>query len=732
MKTDETLQLPKIHSMSSLTAEPEELLDLGSVLRSLARTWWIITAITIVMTTLAGVKVLRATPSYEGKFEFQVQSGSAETEVIANIPETLTSEKALTEPNAVDEDLLRIRLSPKTLQPVVEAAKTSYPQLCPMPAGLASDDPKSFDNYCYQKIVSQLSIQALEDPLDESSSIVEVLYRDVDPENIQIVLKIVSQAYLDYSLASKQVDIRRGIEFVEEKLPELNDKVNSLQGQLQDLRIANNIIEPISRAGELSSQITAFTEQKIEAEIELERIRSTSNDLRQQLSGLQEQAASSALAQNPRYQAILNSLLELDTQIAADATLYLDSAPNMQILKEQRQNLLTLLEREGQQSQREISSQIREMQSREKSLQQTLQDLNTDINKLSSIARNYDDIQRELEIATENLNQFLAKREALQIDAAQREIPWELITPPTLPQLVSKNLPMSLLLGGAVGLLIGIGIALLLDHSSGVIHSEEDVKRSTRLPVLGSIPAYERTTAVVTATHSVRSSQYESTNGGFERNGTVPQSSLDESNSTRRYVSDPFSESFRSLYTNLRLLSTDKPIRSISVSSVMAGEGKSTVAMHLAEAAAATGQRVLLVDADLRRPQLHNYLELSNEKGLTDLFSGQANPAVIQKFSPEPNLYVITAGSVPFEPTRLFSSRSMRQFTEQVASKFDLLIYDTPPLLGQSDAYLVANYTDGLLLVTRTGKLKQPLLERAMEQLRISDIKVLGVVTREG
>ena len=164
----------------------------------------------------------------------------------------------------------------------------------------------------------------------------------------------------------------------------------------------------------------------------------------------------------------------------------------------------------------------------------------------------------------------------------------------------------------------------------------------------------------------------------------------------------------------------------------MPNEGKSTVALHLAEAAAAMGQRVLLIDADLRSPQVHNYLELSNEKGLTNLFSGEANPALIQKFSPEPNLYVIVAGSATLEPSRLFASHNMRLFSNKVREDFDLVIYDTPPLTGQSDTYLIAEHADGLLLVAQPGRLKQSSLNQAMEQLQIADVNVIGLAIREG
>ena len=726
MKSETALQLSPSQLLPAVSMEDAEGgLNVGQLLRTLQRKWLLILGITLATTAAAAAKVLTDTPTYSGTLEILVQPLSAETEVISNIPETLTNGDSST--NSLDQDLLKILTSPSVLKPVVEEVQTRYPQFCNAPAA-AVDQPEVMDKLCYNSIRQGLQVS----PAAKNSDILQASFQDPDPQKVVTILEAVSDAYLKYSLSSKQADINRGIEFVEQKLPDLRDKVDTLQGQLQNLRLDNDLIDPDSRGSQLSTQVSAFSKEQLEVRVQLEQLRNVRQDLRQQIQQPGETAASSALAQNPRYQTLLNSLLELDSQIAEASTLYLDSSPDMQVLREQRQNLLALLAQQGQQSEQEITSQIRELEAREQALNETLQGLTSGVDDLSGISREYTDIQRELAVATENLSQFLAKREALEIDAAQREIPWEIVTPPTNPIPQPVSLPQNLLLGGVLGLLLGTGAALLLDKSGGVLHSNDEIQRTTRLPVLGRIPVQRNSKVAEEKESMAESVQYVGANIRADRNGFSSGVELGENPLSSGYANDPFAESFRSLFTNLRLLSSPNLTRSIAVSSVMPGEGKSTVALHLAEAAAAMGQRVLLIDADLRNPQIHNYLELSNEKGLTNLFSGESNPALIQKFLPEPNLYVIAAGSAPFEPARLFSSRSMKRFTEKVRAKFDLVIYDTPPLLGQSDAYLVANNTDGLLLVTQPGKLKQPLLDRAMEQLRIADINVLGMVTREG
>lgn len=725
MKPETLLQLPPAPAETAISMEEAEGgLNVGQLLRTLQRKWLLIAGITLVTTTAAAAKVLTDTPTYTDTLEILVQPLSAENEVTSNIPETLTGGDERPG-GALDADLVKILTSPSVLEPVVADLQGQYPDFCSPPGSNAQADIEAANSACYGKIIQNLGVSAL----DVGSNIVQATFENPDADKVTFTLSAISDAYLKYSLDSRQADIQRGIDFVQQKLPDLRNQVILLQDRLQELRLKNNLVDPESRGAQLSGQMDSFSQEKLQIEVELEQNQKIYENLQQQLQNPSEGATSSALASNPRYQTLLSSLLELDSQIAEESTLYLDSSPDMQVLKEKRQNLVTLLTQQGKQSEQEIANQIRELQARRQALDGTIEELNSSIGDLAGISKNYTDIERELGIATDNLTQFLAKQEALKIDAAQREIPWEVVTPPGNPQPETASLPQNLLLGGLLGLLLGAGAALLLDKSGGVIYSDADIRRTTRLPVLGRIPYQslgETVTEQVSMARSLQSVGVSSHANGNGFNGSEPGRRLPE----RLNDGSPFSEAFRSLYTNIRLIDPNKSIRAIAISSVMPDEGKSTVALHLAEAAAAIGQRVLLVDADLRNPKIHKYLELSNEKGLTNLFSGESNPALIQKFPAEPNLYVIAAGSAPFDPAKLFSSRSMQRFTEKVKKSFDLVIYDTPPLLGQSDTYIIADHLDGLLLVTQPGKIKQSLLDRAMEQLQIADINVLGLVTR--
>jgi polysaccharide biosynthesis transport protein len=480
MKSEAVLPLAS-SSMGSiaLAQEVEGGLNVERLMRTLRRKWWLVAGVTVLTTAAAVARVMTSEPIYLGQFEVLVRSQSTETEVISNVPETLTTQDSV----SVNSDLLKILISPKVLAPVIQELRTIYPDACPpLPPDLPSDDV-AYDP-CYKTLTRFLKVT----PSVKDSKIVLVSFEDPDPVKVDTVSKLISKAYLAYSLDSKQADIRRGIDFVEQKLPDLRQKVDDLQNQMQSLRLQHDLVDPTSRGSLLSSQVGTFSQDQLNLEIELKQLRAIYNDLGGQLGGADESDASSALDDNPRYQTVLNKLLELDTQIADARTLYLDSSPDMEVLLEQRQNMLLLLAQQGEQSQRQIASKIRELETRQQSLNQTLQGLNSDVKELSGISREFNDIERELDIATENLNLFLTKREALEIDAAQREIPWEIITPPIEPQPLLASLPQNILLGALLGLLLGSATALLIDKITGVIYSDEEIRRATRLPVLGRIP----------------------------------------------------------------------------------------------------------------------------------------------------------------------------------------------------------------------------------------------------
>jgi capsular exopolysaccharide synthesis family protein len=273
-------------------------------------------------------------------------------------------------------------------------------------------------------------------------------------------------------------------------------------------------------------------------------------------------------------------------------------------------------------------------------------------------------------------------------------------------------------LGAIAGLLLGIGAALLVERLDNVVHSPDELKDRTKLPLLGVIP-YNKQLKLITPVTTVAEMVPAEDSTIEKKNRRKPQ----------WYTASPFLESFRSLHTNIRFLGSDTPIHSIVISSATPADGKSTIAVHLAQAAAAMGQRVLLVDADLRRPQVHNILGLENKVGLSNVIAtGITAKQAIQRLPMWDHLYVLTAGQLPPDPTRLLCSRKMQYLMDQFHAVFDLVIYDTPPTLGLADGRLLAAHTDGVVMVAGLGRTDRSVLMQALDGMKVSKATVLGVV----
>jgi capsular exopolysaccharide synthesis family protein len=190
----------------------------------------------------------------------------------------------------------------------------------------------------------------------------------------------------------------------------------------------------------------------------------------------------------------------------------------------------------------------------------------------------------------------------------------------------------------------------------------------------------------------------------------------------------PISEQYRTIRTNIQYSSIDKELKTIMVTSSGPGEGKSTTAANLAVVFAQLGKKVLLVDADLRKPTAHRTFSVNNLFGFTTVLTKQATLEKTVIKTEEKDLYILTSGPVPPNPAELLSSKLMEQFIEEAKELFDYVIFDTPPLLAVTDPQILANKVDGSVFVVYSGKTEIDLAKKAKELLQNAQSKLIGVV----
>lgn len=688
-------------------------LDLQQLVTIVRRRIVVVSGVAISIAVGMGFWTFSQQPKYEGTFRLLVEPVTKENKLegLTQIPGVNPN----VQQNGLDYSTqIQVLLSPELMAPIVSQLSQQYPEID------------------YSAMLGSMTIERF-----EKTNILDISYQDTEKEKIEFVLQQLAKDYLKYSLQERQTNLRKGIDFVDSQLPELQLRVNSLQRQLQQFRQQYNFIDPEVKGQQLSEQVDNVQLQRLETQKELAETRSLYASFQAQsgaaladnpafyaATNSQERSdTAQALKEAPVYQKLVGQLRDIESQIGADSTRFQDDSPNMVSLRNRRENLFPVLRAEAQRilgnKLVELSTKISGLEVRLAEISTAENTLNQSVEQLPTLARQYTDLQRELKVATESLNRFLEKRESLQIENAQNEIPWQVIAAPKVEkEPISPNIKRNLILGAIAGVMAGMAAALLAERLDNVFHTPEDLKDLTKLPLLGIIPFNKGLKQLA----PLAQAKVEKKAEGYKL--VLPSMS-----STQNESYFPFVESFRSLHTNINFLGSDTPINSLVVTSAQKGDGKSTVSVQLAQAAAAMGQKVLLVDADMRLPQVHARLGLPNEQGLSNIIS--TNLPIYEAIQRSPlgdNLFVITSGQIPPDPIKLLSSKKMQNVMAQLRTEFDLVIYDTPPILGLADSSIVATHTAGIVLVVRMAKTDRAVVRQALDGLRLSRANVLGLV----
>jgi polysaccharide biosynthesis transport protein len=715
--------LPFFTLGSSEKADLEGGLDVGRIFDILRRRAQVIAGVTVVVVGLVIVWNRTRPPVYDGSFKMLIEPVTAEGQVVSSLNGAQGGGAALDETSGQSPGggldyptQIEILRSPKLLTPIVQKVRATDP------------------NFSYGSVVSNLLINQVQGQQAKTvTKILEIHFQGESPSTVEQTINLISQRYIQYSLSERQSNVRRAVEFVDGQLPKVQSQVRTLESALQAFREKNQLTDPTTLGSQLSSRLAGNQQQLSATELELDKTRQLYRSLAQRLQ-LQPKSAEAAsiLSETPDYQALVRQRQDLQVELETLSATLTPENPKIVDLKEKLSKLEPLIQEKSnnvlgkslagtvpdartlpyQSSLRQglnrqyLDSviQLQVLESQQKALLAARQDLVRQNIQVPLISRQYEDLQRKLKISSDQLSKFLQVRQDLMINAARQEVPWEIISAPQVRRIASSSLPGAIALGTILGAILGTGIALLLESINNVIHTVKDLRTEIGLPILGMIP----------------------------RHDSLPQSMLNAEEFDLewnvRYRFSPFLESFRSLNSQIRLLRPDFPIRSLVISSSLPEEGKTTVATQLARAAAAMGQRVLLIDTDLRKPSLQELIAQESIGGLTDVITeGLDMMDAIQILPEQENLHILFAGSVALDPTSLLGSKKMSQFMEKCRSKFDLVIYDATPL-SFADPLLLIPQTDGLLMVAQLGRIHRETLRNTMRTLEIARIPMLGVV----
>jgi capsular exopolysaccharide synthesis family protein len=714
--TQQTLQTVQVADLSQGGSNGDEI-DLRELWRALLRRK------RLVLATAAGVLSLTLLitayqrlfkPVYEGGFQLLItdpvsegggnDNGAAQQAVAGTAFEQL----ALNSTRSDLPTLMEVLESPLLLEPLARRHGLDFPALS-----------------------NSIQIATGGSKQKEAEGVLKITLTGGDPKRDQRLLNDLARTYLNYSLSQRQQRLGDGLKFLDRQAPSLQTKATELQAELARFRERNNLLEPNAEGAALKTQIAELDQQLRELQAERSRLQAARRGiLNGSLSarGFEEAIGSGSSSRTAASgqglsvagsgQSLLEQLAKLDDQIADARSRYNASSPMVRGLLARRSSLLPLLRR----NQLEAIDAALGLNGNRLAVAKAQQNLlDARFLRQPGLIKQYEDLQQRLKITQDNLAGLIQARENFQLEIAQRTVPWTVIAQPRIdPDPVKPSLPRNLALGLVLGLVAGAGAGLLRDRLDHVFHSPSEVTDDLRQPLLGHIPHVPFFKGV----REDRRFLIEELDG---RNTSEASEGL---SGYQRFF---YQEAFRNLFTSLRFLNSGTPLRSVALTSSLPAEGKSLVNVLLAKTLSEMGQRVLLVDADLRKPQLHYRLGVNNLLGLSNLLteSDLHWQEVIQPVAGHESWSVLTAGRVPPDPARLLSSSRMHGLVRELAAsdRFDLILYDTPPVLGLADAALVAEHLDGLLLLVSLDRVDRGLPKEAVARIRSSGAALLGIVT---
>ena len=711
------VQLVQVHDPGSAaaTAGDDDSIDLSELWRALRRRSKLvgITAAAVVALT-AGItgyqRLFR--PVYEGGFQLLISDPISDDNKGSGqeaLNGTMFAELARNTTSADIPTLIELLRSPAMLTPI---------------AGRFGISPSS--------LAARITIATGGSRQASAEGVINVVVTGRDPAQDKQLLEALSSTYLQAALNQRQQRLADGIRFLNQQAPALETKTAELQAELAAFRQRHNLLEPLTEGGALKEQITTLEQQVASLQAERARLSNvrrgivagtlTARSFEEAIgtgpmSGGGGSGSNQGLSVTGTNQILLEQLTKVEQQLAEARSKFSSSSSMVRGLTARRNELLPLLRRNQIEA---VDAALGLNANRLATAQGQLGQMAGRFQKQPGLIRQYEALQQKLQIAQDNLSGFIKTRENFQLEIAQRTVPWKVIAPPEInPNPVKPSVPRNLALGVVLGLVAGAGAGLLRDRLDHVFHNPGEVKDDLGEALLGHIPH-------VAFFEGVRE----------DRRFLLRELDLSvgsEAGQMTGYQRFFYQEALRNLYTSLRFLNSDRPLRSVALTSSLPAEGKSLTNVLLAKTISEMGQRVLLVDADLRKPQIHHRLGVNNLTGLSNLLTDDDLHwrQVVQPVPGYSGWSVITAGRRPPDPTRLLSSTRMQQLVDGLASSgdFDLVLYDTPPVLGLADAALVAEHLDGLMLLVSLARVDRGLPKEAIARIRSAGAQLLGVVT---
>jgi len=619
-------------------------------------------------------------------------------------------------------------------------------------SGRTADDDRAVLAGIANRVRGGLSVEPV-----RGTQLVQLSYRSSDGELAARLANGFAQTYIEWGIETQSGRVGKASNVLAEQIDTLKGEVTERERQLQVLSQQEEALTFNPDSSVTAQRLQSLNEQFMEAK----RMRIEREARYKELLSEPDRTVAD-LGANSGTESLLREQLRLERDYATKLRTYKPDWPAMLELKAEiekgRQHLDGFILREADRIRQGAQAEYQAALRQERTLENEIEELKRQMLDNSSVAVQYNNLQVEISTRRELLDELLRRQSETEVAMriqTNRESNVRVVDEALVPAApYHPSLRRNSTLGLAAGLLLGLGGALLLEFLDRTLKTADEIERLLELPVLGVIPDFDdlrkskgygygygygygagdgggQTRRSGSARKGGKGGKAGRAGGGGGggrrwlegRSGSTAEVELIPHTRPRLAIS----EAYRSLRTAL-LLSTAEGLHTVAVTSSGAGEGKTVTASNLAVVMAQLGRKVLLVDADLRKPRLHRVFNVSNRTGLVHLLTGSAELDDIVHRSSVSNLWIAPAGPTPPNPSELLASNRMTDLLQMARTRFDLLIFDTPPVLAVTDAILVGAQCNGVVLCLRSGRVLREDARACHNRLGRVGVKILGAV----
>lgn len=531
------------------------------------------------------------------------------------------------------------------------------------------------------------------------SRLVNLHFRAYEPRVAMDVANAIAQTYIEQALEFRYTTSSEATGWLGERVAEQRKKVEAAERALQQYREKERLVNLEERQSLVDQKLSALAASAIGARTERINKETLYNQMRSLPSSQLETFP--VILSSPLVQSLRERISELQREREKLAENFGEKHPDMVRLANEIRTTESKLHAEAQNTVRSIESDYRTAAQQEANLQANLEVTKQEALDLNRKGIEYNVLKREVEANQQLFRELVSRSKETGLESELRATNIRVVEKAQMPggPIIPRKM-RNYQMGLFIGLLLGIGLAILFEHLDNTFRTPEDVKLTLGLPFLGMVP------------------------------DVTPKGNGDEKrvHATVRNSQSAVAEAYRILRTNLIFSMAGSGGHVLVLTSAEPGEGKTTTAVNLAEALANNGARVLIVDGDLRRPTVHQHFGFAKTPGLSDLVVGKTTPSQTIHSTRTKGLSVLSCGYIPPNPVELLGSNRMREVVGALREHYDWVLIDTPPALAMADTPVLCPFVDGVIFVIGAEQGTRPGVHRSLDQIGGVGGKIVGVV----